>query len=262
MEIASINLVYFSATYTTRKIARLIAREFTGEKKEYDITPASPDHPVILGKDDLLIAGMPVYAGRIPISAFHALNQFKGKNTPAIIICVYGNRDYDDALLELKEIVESNGFLVISAGAFIAQHSIFPEAGANRPDEKDTLLIKEFANTSSKILLNLKDTSLPEAISVKGNNPYKIPGKIPFQPKGSKKCNECGSCVKLCPVEAIPKDNPRKTDKEKCISCGRCIVVCPQNARNFRGLLYKVVAKKFINTYSTRKEPETMFSKL
>ena len=83
--------------------------------------------------------------GRIPTQTLISLNQIKANKTPAIVVCVYGNRDYDDALLELKEVVESNGFTVISAGAFVAQHSIFPQVGQNRPDEKDLTKIKEFA---------------------------------------------------------------------------------------------------------------------
>ncbi len=260
MKTSSLNLVYFSATYTTRKVVRLIAGQISDTTVEYDITQTTLENDIVSDDQGLLIVGMPVYAGRIPDKAVNALNKFKGKGTPAIIVCVYGNRDYDDALLELKDMIESNGFRVISAGAFIARHAIFPAVGMNRPDEEDMKLIKEFAGKSAAILQSMTDiNSLPE-IHVKGNRPYKIPGKIPLQPKGNKKCNECGTCVKLCPGQAIPENTPRKTDKTKCIACGRCIVVCPQHARHFGGILYKLAGNKFVKANFSRKEPKIFTS--
>ena len=262
MEILKINVVYFSATHTTRKVVRTIAEQFSGEKKEYNITQQVIDGEVFLTESDLLLVGMPVYSGRIPIQTLHSLNQIKANQTPAIIVCVYGNRDYDDALLELKELVEANGFTVVSAGAFVAQHSIFPQVGQNRPDEKDLSKIKEFAVLSAKLLESITELCSVPFFEVKGNRPYKVPGKIPLRPKGDKKCDKCGICVKMCPTGAIPKDIPQKTDKAKCIACGRCIVVCPQQARHFGGLLYKLARKKFIKSNSVRKEPSVFFSTL
>lgn len=258
MEISNISLVYFSATNTTKKIMKLIAGQVSTNITTFNVTQKAPDRDIFSESEDLFIAGVPVYAGRIPTIALEALNKFKGNNTPAIIVCVYGNRDYDDALLELKDVVETNGFKVISAGAFIAQHAIFPQVGAGRPDEQDIILIKNFADESLDIIHSINDlTSLPD-VTPKGNRPYKVPGELPIHPMGDKKCNECGTCITQCPVQAIPENNPRKTDKKKCIVCSRCIVVCPQGSRHFGGILYKLAGKKFIKAYSARKEPETM----
>ncbi len=260
MDISNINLIYFSATYTTRKIVRTIAKQIGEGITEYDITQSGPDTDKIFDNESLLIVGMPVYAGRIPAKAAEALKRFKGNGTPAIIVCVYGNRDYDDALLELKDIAELNGFKVISAGAFIAQHSIFPKVGAERPDEEDMDIIENFADKSAEICRSVADPDSLQEVNVEGNRPYKIPGNVPLKPRGNRYCNECGTCVKLCPVQAIDENTPRRTDKVKCISCGRCIVVCPQKARSFRGLLYKIAGSKFTKANSERKEPEMFFA--
>lgn len=256
MQLSKINLVYFSATYTTRKVVRLIARETGKETTEYDITQHAPDAEILSAPTDLLVVGMPVYAGRIPARAAEAISRFKGSLSPAIIVCVYGNRDYDDALLELKDIVERNGFKAIAAGAFIAQHSIFPSVGAHRPDEDDIRKIRVFAAESLARLRSVTGLSALPELPVKGNRPYKIPGKIPLTPKGNRKCDCCGVCVRNCPVQAIPPDAPRHTLKEICLSCGRCIAICPQHARHFGGLLYKIAARKFTRTHTARKEPE------
>lgn len=42
-------------------------------------------------------------------------------------------------------------------------------------------------------------------------------------------CLGLGSCIKVCPVDAIGRDEEGRVvvDKEKCISCGKCVDVCP-----------------------------------
>lgn len=260
MDISKIHLVYFSATYTTRKIARLVAKQLCESVTEYDVTQITMEECVAIGAGEMLILAAPVYAGRIPPKALESFRRFRGNNTPAILLGVYGNREYDDALLEMKDLVEENGFRVVSAGAFIARHSIFPQVASDRPDVADLLVVGEFGAESARRIANLTDIGSLPPIAIKGNRPYKTPGKIPLRPKGDKSCNECGICVGLCPVHAILEATPRKTDKEKCISCGRCIVVCPRHARRFGGLLYKLVGSKFVKANSLRQEPELFYA--
>ena len=260
MNIDNLHVVWFSATATTKQITGLIAEQFTAQSvTKYDITKNTPENDIQIGSSDLLVVGIPVYAGRIPAVAIGALNRFKGNKTPAVIACVYGNRDYDDALLELKDILQTNAFSIISAGAFIAQHSIFPAVGASRPDEKDKSVIVDFAQKSAELLAALENTDNLPDINVKGNHPYKKSMKVPLSPKTDKKCNKCGVCVKLCPTNAIPEFNPRITFGGKCIACARCIALCPQQARRFGGILYRMVGKKFAKDNSIRKEPEMTF---
>ncbi|MBO5000494.1 MAG: flavodoxin family protein, partial [Bacteroidaceae bacterium] len=155
------SIVYFSATYTTHRVVGHLAKQITEEITEYDITNHTPSKEIIIPKNELLIVGIPVYAGRIPEMAVDRIRQFKGEGTPAIAVAVYGNRDYDDALLELSDLLADNGFQVISAGAFIAQHSIFPKVGAQRPDADDYQQINVFASESYKILNKNLEKLLP-----------------------------------------------------------------------------------------------------
>ena len=260
MKINNLHLVWFSATVTTKSITAIIAEQFTAETvTKHDITKSTLNDDINIDSNDLLIVGIPVYLGRIPVIALSALNKLKGSKTPAVIVCVYGNREYDDALLELKDIVQANDFIVISAGAFIAQHAIFPTVATSRPDEKDKEIIASFGRKSAALVSSLETTGNLPDIKVKGNRPYKKYQKVPLTPKADKKCDKCGTCVKLCPTDAIPSFNPRISFGSKCIACARCIAVCPQSARHFGGLLYRFAGKRFIKGNSARKEPETIF---
>ena len=73
--------MYFSATDTTKKIVCQIAhkifqfnnREFTINKIDFTL-PGARREPVTFGEDDLVIIGVPVYAGRVPNVLLKYLN--------------------------------------------------------------------------------------------------------------------------------------------------------------------------------------------
>ena len=251
--------VYFSATYTTRQVVNYVSRQLSEQMTEYDITNDSGTDEVLLTADEVLVVGIPVYAGRIPVMAVERIRRFKGQGTRAVAIAVYGNRHYDDALLELSDLLSENGFQVISAAAFIAQHSIFPKVGKNRPDTADFHQMDVFARETRHILQKECAKLLP--IHIPGNRPYKIPGSIPIFPSGTKSCKECGKCASLCPVGAIPMEHSRMVDESKCIKCGRCIVVCPTHSRRFKGLKYFLASLKFSRMCRARREPEMFFAR-
>lgn len=259
MNLTHINLAFFSATYTTRKVARLVSSTLSDNVTEYDFTNNPIEKELTIGNEgEIFIIAAPVYAGRIPSQAVDAIKKFKGNNTPAILLAVYGNRDYDDALIEMFDCATAAGFKPIAAGAFIAQHSIFPKVGTNRPDDADIAKISDFANKCKTIISSIDSTSSIPELEVKGKRPYKIPGRIPIYPEGKRsECTFCGACANACPMDAIPADKPYTTDPEKCIACGRCIVVCTQKSRRFRGLKYFIASRKFNKAYATRREPET-----
>lgn len=139
-----------------------------------------------MGDGDLLVVGMPVYSGRIPASALPALRKFRGNGTPAVVVCVYGNRDYDDALLELTDVVGENGFRVAAAAAFVAQHSIFPQVGTNRPDEEDIRRIAAFVRQFRRKIDSAADSASLQEVVPPGGRPYKTPGKVPLRPTGGR----------------------------------------------------------------------------
>lgn len=261
MKIKTVHLVYFSATYTTRTIVRGMSQAMGCETVEHDVTCSAPQGETVMSGDgELLIAAAPVYAGRIPGRMAGALRMFRGSGTPAIVVCVYGNRDYDDALAELQDCVEAQGFRAVAAAAFIGRHCIFPDVAAGRPDAADMQQAAAFAARCASLLADTGDIAMLPALKVKGNRPYKQGGASTFCPTGdASECTKCLTCVSLCPTGAISEADPCATDSARCIACGRCVVVCSHGARMFRGEAYAAFGAKFTAAFSARKEPEMFF---
>ena len=249
---------YFSATNTTKTIVKEIVDVLGSEVTNYNLTNkhVNDGHKdICVAPEDVLLVGMPVYAGRIPAVAVDALKCFKGSHTPVILVAVYGNREVDDALVEMQDLVESNGFFVMAAACFIAQHSIFPHTAKGRPDASDQLKIKEFGKLCKDMLQN-GFSAESKSVIIPGNRPYKTPGSIPLKVVTDSSCVECQACVSVCPVGAIPANNPHVTDYDKCIHCGRCIYTCSVHARHYGGLLYHVAGAVFGWKNRKRKDPQ------
>lgn len=254
MRIRKVYAVYFSATFTTRAVVRRLSAAFGVEVEEYDVFSHPLTHDVTLSEGDLLVAGMPVYIGRIPERGAESLRHFKGNGQPAVVAAVYGNRHYDDAVIEMKDIVEAGGFTTVAAGAFVAQHSMLPRLAAGRPNAADLDEIDAFGR---KVRALLETASELKAVEVPGNRPYRETHPIALCPEAGEECAECGVCVENCPVDAIPADNPRLTDASRCLRCGRCIAVCTQGARGYRGEMYAAFEAKFLAAFSEPRPNET-----
>lgn len=248
-----IQVIYFSATDTTKRIVTVIAEQLGSERNFLNLT-VRQSQSVNMEKDDVVVLGVPVYGGRVPQLAAERLKAIHGQGQKAIAVCIYGNRDYDDALVELCDIAENQGFTLIAASAFIAEHCIFPKVATARPDDIDMKNINQFAELCRRRIAGAEPFDKNQ---VKGKRPYLKPAGVPIHPKADKRlCTRCGLCAKECPTGAITEVQPYLTDNSICISCCRCISVCPSHARAFGGLLYKIAGWKFTKDYSRRRDAE------
>lgn len=249
--------VYFSPSGSTKKVVDFIVEELDIPSEPVDFTVSAMTPFEIKEPDRVMLFAAPVYAGRVPRLARERFSAVKGRGQKAIVLVVYGNRDFDDALLELCDLVTSLGFEVVAAAAFVAQHCIFPKVAAGRPDAEDKEKMSIFA---SKVREALSSGSALDTDIVSGERPYRRPGGVPIHPSVIRSlCNSCGVCASECPTGAISRVHPDTTDTSKCISCCRCINVCPRDARHFRGLLYKIASWKFTRDNARRLEPTWFF---
>jgi ferredoxin len=254
-----INLLYFSATDTTAKIVKEIACGIGESITEYDITlPAGRQKELHFDSDDLIIIGVPVYAGRVPEFLIDYFTKVKGNQTKAVFIVVYGNRDYEDALLELKDSFEHNGFIGIAGGAFIGEHSYSAKLATGRPDKHDLECAREFGIKIKEISNCEKKQAMIKKLSVKGNYPYKErkPQK-PVAPDTNDNCINCGICAADCPMGAIDLLDIKAVDANKCVKCCRCIKKCPVRAKAIKEEWFIQFTQGLIDKFSkTRHEPD------
>ena len=260
MKINNLYEIHFSPTGGTKEAVDVFSAQWNIPKSIIDLADMNVefDKYEFYG-DDLCVIGVPSFGGRVPAVAVQRIRQLKANNTPAIIIASYGNRDYDDTLVELKEVVENVGFCVVAALAVVTQHSIFPQIATGRPDAIDKSKLAEMA-IKIKVHIECANGFNKAKLSCK-NKQYKEYKGVPLKPVTSSKCMKCGICANNCPVGAIPLDNPKVTDNEKCISCMRCVRRCPKGARKISELKSLMILMKIKKECQERKDIEIFVNK-
>lgn len=255
----SLNLMYYSPTGTTQRIIREIG-ENCGFKTgvEYDLTRQN-SHSTERIINGVTLIGLPVYGGRLPADAIPLLKQFKSNNALAIIVVVYGNRTYGDALLELKNIVHACGFKIIAGAAFIGAHSFSTAEkpiAISRPDQSDLEKCIDFVR---HIRLKLATGQHMVLRQVPGNYPYIDYFQLPENKHPQvdvTKCDGSGICAEVCPTGAFKVGDEVVTDGDLCTWCSACVKRCPNEARVFQNDAIDAIRATLFESCSERKEPE------
>lgn len=249
----SLNLIYFSPTGSTKKAVETLASAWDLYRNDIDISIPDTDYSTYnFTSEDLCIIGVPSFGGRVPPIATDHLRKMKSDNTPTIIVTTYGNRAYEDTLLELKNEAKECGFKVVAAVSVVTEHSIMHQFATGRPNNKD---LDEIVSFGKKIKDSISSNTTTSDLQVPGNMPYREFSVLPIRPKAKKDCPKCGVCASVCPTKSIPIDSPDKTD-DTCISCMRCISVCPNGARSVNKIVLLAASQKLKKACSGYKENE------
>lgn len=263
MKIKTLKLVCFSPTGTTKAVLQGIARGMDHETVELiDITrPDARDHPLQTSDDDLLIIGVPVYMGRVPALLTGWLHAIQARNTPAVAVVVYGNRVYEDALIELNDILTGCGCRTIAGGAFIGEHSFSTAetpTARDRPDANDLDQAEVFGQRIREKLRAVSSVDRIPGATIPGCRPYRGDSTlwtVDFIDV-SDGCVQCGVCAEGCPVGAIDPEDSHAIDTGRCITCCACIRRCPAEARTMKPGLVRDASVRLHTLYRDRKEPE------
>ena len=229
MEYKQIIQAYFSPCGTTQKAVCSVGQAWgCVSKKEIDMTPfALAEQSYTMTEQEILIVGVPAFGGRVP-----------------------GNRAFDDTLLELQDILQKQGFVVVAGIGAVTEHSIMHCFGKDRPTTEDC---KQLCAFGEQIKTKM-EKSIQPTTKIPGNHPYITYHSTGLVPVCDDACKGCGICADNCPTEAIPKEKPNTTDKQKCISCMGCIAICPEKARSIPAPVLDMLIERLGAACSTRKE--------
>ena len=257
MEVKRICAAYWSATGNTDKTVNTIA-ETLAEKLGVPLERRNFTRPSDRAEDlsftggDLVVFGMPTYAGKLPNKMLpYVQQQIHGNGALAVGVVTFGNRSYDNSLAELCAALEADGFHTVAGGAFVGEHSFSRTLGAGRPDAQDMALVEELAHKTAEKVKGLERApEMPAYVAgCDPIRPYYTPRDRHGEPikdflkakpvTDSDKCVKCGLCARLCPLAAIDP-NDVSSVVGKCIKCCACVKKCPKGAKYFdhEGYLY------------------------
>jgi len=264
MSIQKVYAIYFSPTGTTQKAVVAFAEGTGIPWEKFDLT--LPKNRQVFGRsfslDELVVVGLPVYAGRLPRDLDDFFSGLRGHETPAVALVMYGNREYNDALIELKMRLEERGFSVKAGAAFVGEHTFSEKIANGRPDTYDLATAAKYGRKTTALI----DKGCSSKLKLPGSFPFVWKGYDPnvhvdFPPHPrlvtTESCSQCGLCAENCPWGAIDPSDSRKRDYARCMICYRCLKNCPWRAiqvTNDKFLTYLPQFEMRLN--SQRKEPE------
>ncbi|MBR4154105.1 MAG: EFR1 family ferrodoxin [Paludibacteraceae bacterium] len=259
----NLRTIYFSATGTSKKIALAISQSIATEFVVEDITFQSLQN-TSYATDDLLCIAVPVYGGGVAPVALKRLDAIRGNNTPAVVVVVYGNRNFERAAVQMSDFLAERGFVTIAVAAFVGEHSYSTELSpiaVGRPMVEDINDANRFGElVKQKLTKGLESVDVstlqcPDSGEenvkafvefVKGYQAEQAKNPVKLLPiTDENRCVMCGVCVDVCPMEAIDREDVSVVDPTLCIKCCACVKECPKEAKLLNSPFAPMLSKYF-----------------
>ena len=240
------NIIYFSQTGNTRKIAKAMAGVFKGAGHDTRTIGFTKIQLSDFTGADLIGVGAPCFESQAPSHVreyLWDLPDLTGKK--AFVFSTSGGAP-GKVLYDLAKPLMKKGADVI--GGFLSRGTCFYPVPCLkgrfpvRPDARDLEKAEEFAGAVLEHLSLGASGSIPESrpdALKHGAGFYNIIGAIMNDPLvrflmpkpkvDMEKCTECGWCAAECPTSSI-RLNPKPEIEKSCFRCYRCITGCPEEA--------------------------------
>lgn len=240
-----VHLIYFSPTGNTKKVSsrigQIISAQTGFELRIHDFTfPQMRLSYPSIQVSDIVILATPVYAGRVPNLMVPYIKGIHFNGAKCIALVTYGNRNYDDALLELSDMIRQENGNLVGAAAFVGEHSFSKVLASGRPNCKDLDEAENFAYKVLENIYNNRGVGIGYDTGIVSLKPHYMPkfadGKPidlrKVKPRTSSDCISCKLCIQICPMGAINFQAPSEVEGI-CIKCCACVKQCPVGAKYF-----------------------------
>lgn len=232
-----IKVLYFSPTGNTLRVLQALVGALPQQPVEWHPcnTPAEREAVPAFAPDDILVWGSPVYAGKLPNKLVPWWRtHLRGCGNPAVLLCTFGNRGFDNALAEMQSVALEGGCCPVAAAAVVSSHAFDGSIGEGRPSAEE---LAELRRWGAQIRFDRTEgLQLPGSASA----PYYQPLREDLQPAvflkavprfDTDRCIRCGECAVRCPMGSItltPEGYP--AGQGICIKCMACVRHCPEGA--------------------------------
>jgi len=154
----------------------------------HDLLREQPDS-ISVDDETVVVIGMPVYVGKIPLPAARALRKISGNDALTIAAVSYGGRSYGNALFELNSLAEDCGFKPVGAGAFLVNYMAVRGKAKGSAPMLDLDSMSDFVKAATDKIKRLAGCEIEE-LKIKPA-PLEVSGKMPvhkisrFSPKAA-----------------------------------------------------------------------------
>lgn len=190
--------LHFSPRGGTAKITERIAKDIAEDLDAYMANDVefecvemqdAIDRQLAVNDETVVVIGMPVHIGKIPLPAIKLLREINGAGAMTVALVSYGAATYGNALYELFTYADELNYTVIGAGAFIAEHGYRKKSHLVRPDLEDIESMEKFSKAVANKVKRLAGSDV-EGMKIKPA-PLMLGGKMPvhkiskFWPRGA-----------------------------------------------------------------------------
>ena len=241
-----INIIYFSQTGNTRKVAKAMAEVFRSANHSVKTIPYKKAARSDFVEPEVIGVGAPCFESQAPSVVNDYLWSLPELGHKKAFVFSTSGGAPGRVLYDLAKPLMKKGAEVM--GGFLCRGTVFYPAPClvgrcpDRPNEQDLLKAKEFAEDClSHLSLGNKGPmpgSRPDALK-HGLGFYQIAGAflndpllrflMPKPKVVETKCTECKWCEEECPTNSIQL-SPLPTIAKTCFRCYRCLTGCPEDA--------------------------------